>query len=266
MKSGWVVLKRFCLASFALILVLSCSGCMFTRYVISSPDTGPVYDHTETKKIEDLGTDVMLGFGKPDNAQLQKQYPNALIVVGQKHNYVVTRGGEEIMALLARLDTKLIMLNAVTATSESPIYLRFDKAAPEGIFQANLFVSYRKSFDQLTPAEQEVFQRSRDNEFNPLNSDDEYFPAKFIELDGFVAPPAKNLSDLRQRFKQQRVLSLIRVEYKDVMRGSPYDKYNAVPFTLIIDALTLPMQVGMLFDTPANDKTTTAVKTPQPTK
>lgn len=226
------------LSASVLALAVALSGCA-THELLSQGGTKTT---TETKK-QVLVDDHVLAFAKPAYP-LPNMPSNSLVIVGQKHSYVLTSGADEFLALIGKLDAKNI-----TLTKGLDFY-----SANDGKFSGSLSFKYRKLAEDVSKAERNYFIQHGVRECTSY--DDKNLQAQSfcfdIPLQGVIYPAVSNPASLKHLSKPYPVTIYTEVETSKVeyeSGKSVFRKLVLLPFAVAFDAATLPFQaLNEIFD------------------
>lgn len=226
------------LSASVLALAVTLSGCA-THELLSQGGTKTT---TETKK-QVLVDDHVLAFAKPAYP-LPNMPSNSLVIVGQKHSYVLTSGADEFLALIGKLDAKNI-----TLTKGLDFY-----SANDGKFSGSLSFKYRKLAEDVSKAERNYFLQHGVRECTSY--DDKNLQAQSfcfdIPLQGVIYPAVSNPASLKHLSKPYPVTIYTEVETSKVeyeSGKSVFRKLVLLPFAVAFDAATLPFQaLNEIFD------------------
>ncbi len=231
MKKGFLIT--------AMLATITLSGCA-TSQLISGSDRN--YSRTETKNIT-LVEDTVLAFGKP--AQAMPSIPaNSVVIVGEKHSYVLTSGGQELAQLLSNLDPRYIQVTKG---------LNFYSEKNDGNFKGALNLSYTRLKDDLKKSDVDFIIRNRGKDCSQ-QSDEKMNAQKFcfnIDIQGGVYPAVNNLALIQSKFKHLSkpysvsIYTSVTEEKKVTSNGvkNPVTKLVLLPFALAFDVITLPLQL-----------------------
>lgn len=232
-------MKIFTKLSLALALSATLlSGCATTA--LMEKDSGGTYT-TQTKQT--LSNDVVVAFGKP-SLQLPNLPSDAVVIVGQRNNYVLIEGGARFTNLLTNLDARNISLTKG---------LDFYSAKNDGSFTGNLAFKYTKLKSEVTNEELGFFLQNGVAECS-TQSDTRLNAQSFcfdIPLKGLVYPAASNQANLRALSKAYPVTIYTTQEVTSYRQGesNPAEKLVLFPFAVAFDVVTLPFQaLGQIFN------------------
>lgn len=232
---------KFALSAVTILAVIgssTLSGC--ATHTLLGKDSGGTY----TQKVnKTLVNDYVLAFGKP-SLKLPNLPADAIVIVGQKHNYVLTQGGAKFEALLTRLDPRHISLTEP---------LNFYSANNDGAFTGNLSFKYTKLKEDVRKDELNFFLQNGVKECT--NHSEKALGAQSfcfsIALKGLSYPAASNQASLQALSKAYPVTIYTTEEKSAHRQGSsdPIEKLVLFPFAIAFDVITLPFQaIGKIFD------------------
>lgn len=227
-------------AAMTAVIIGSSTLCGCATHALIEKDSGGTY----TQKInKTLVSDHVLAFGKP-SLKIPNLPADAIVIVGQKHNYVLTQGGAKFESLLTRLDPKHITL------TES---LNFYSANNDGAFTGNLSFKYTKLKEDVRKDELNFFLQNGVKECT-THGEKELGAQSFcfsIALKGLSYPAASNQASLKALSKPYPV-TIYTTEEKSTYRqgdSDPIEKLVLFPFAVAFDVITLPFQaIGKIFD------------------
>ncbi len=214
------------------------SGCATTTLL--EKDSGGTYTTTQ-KKV--LVNDVVVAFGKP-SLQLPNIPSDAVVIVGQRHSYVLTEGGTRFNNLITRLDPRYINLTKG---------LDFYSANNDGSFTGELAFKYTKLKSEITDNDLNFFLQNGVKECS-TNSEKEMGAQSFcfnISLKGLSYPAVSNQASLRALSKAYPVTIYTNEQTTAYRQGesNPVEKLVLFPFAAAFDVVTLPFQIiGEIFD------------------
>lgn len=214
------------------------SGCA-TKSLLEK-DSGGNYTKTVKKT---LVNDHVLAFGKP-SVKLPNLPNDAIVIVGQKHSYVLTQGGAKFEALLTRLDPRNITLTEA---------LNFYSANNDGSFTGHLSFKYTKLKEDVRKSDLDFFLQNGVQDCTN-NSDKALGAQSFcfkIALSGLSYPAVSNQASLKTLSKAYPVTIYTTEEQAAYRRGDsdPIEKLVLFPFAVAFDVVTLPFQaIGKIFD------------------
>lgn len=212
------------------------SGCATSSLI--HKDSKPVV----TTQTITLVEDSVLAFGKP-SLKLPNLPNDAVVIVGQKHSYVLTQGGGRFQTLLTRLDPRHITLTKP---------LKFYSANNDGSFTGELAFKYTKLQSEVGKDEINFFLQNGVTECT--NSSDRTLGAQSfcfkIDLAGLSYPAVANQSSL-QALSQAYPVSIYttkeEVSYRHGKNAA--QKLVLFPFAVAFDVVTLPFQaLGKILD------------------
>ena len=217
---------------------LTLSGC--ATHTLLSKDSGGI----ETKQVKKtLVNDSVLAFGKP-SMRLPNLPTDAVVIVGQKHSYVLTEGGGRFERLVTRLDPKYIKLTKP---------LDFYSANNDGTFTGTLSFKYTKLKDEVSNHEKNFFlqngvQECSDYSEQKLNAQSFCFE---IPLKGVSYPAVTNQASLQALSRSYPVTIYTHEQQQSYRHGNsdPVQKLVLLPFAVAFDVVTLPFQaLNKIFD------------------
>ena len=222
----------------ATLVTTALSGCA-TKSLLEK-DSGGSY----TQKVnKTLVNDYVLAFGKP-SLKLPNLPNDAIVIVGQKHSYVLTQGGTKFETLLNRLDPKNISLTEP---------LNFHSAKNDGSFTGKLSFKYTKLKEDIRKDDLNFFLQNNVSECTTSN--EKALGAQSfcfqIDLAGLSYPAASNQASLKALSKPYPVTIYTTEEQSSYRQGEsdPIEKLVLFPFAIAFDVITLPFQaIGKIFD------------------
>lgn len=229
-------------ASAVLLAVSTLSGCATTQLIDGDSSR---YQRTTTQTIN-LVDDTVVAFGKPAT-QVAGIPSDGVVIVGEKHSYVLTQGGYQFSQLLTNLDPRYIQ---VTRS------LDFYSPKNDGRFQGSFEISYRKVKSDFSKNDIDFVLRSGGTECT-TESDNRMNAQRFcfkVPLEGAVYPVVNNLSLLQSKFKSLSRPYKVSIYTETTQTTTEYNGTNPVaklvllPFALAFDVITLPIQLVAGFD------------------
>lgn len=197
-----------------------------------------------TKNIKTtLVNDQVVSFGKP--AQPIANLPtDSIVIVGQKHNYILTQGGAHFLSVISSLDPKFIQIKRE---------LTFFSEKNDGQFTGSLPLSYVKLAEDVTKEDRLFFIKNNAQECT-TSSDQKLNAQRFcfdLKLAGVVYPMANNIGSLKSLSKPYEVSIYTTSQVKDYSNtgNKTFGKLVLFPFAVAFDVVTLPFQaVQQIFD------------------
>ncbi|TWV81999.1 hypothetical protein [Moraxella sp. VT-16-12] len=217
---------------------LTLSGC--ATHTLLSKDSGGM----RTEKVKKtLVSDTVLAFGKP-SLRLSNLPADAVVIVGQKHSYVLTEGGGRFERLLTHLDPKNIKVTKP---------LNFYSANNDGSFTGSLAFKYTKLKDDVKKDEVNFFiqngvEECTSHSEKQLNAQSFCFE---IPLKGLSYPVVTNQASLQTLSRAYPVTIYTHEEKSTYQHGdsNPVQKLVLFPFAVAFDVVTLPFQaLNKIFD------------------
>lgn len=226
------------LLALTLATTLTLSGCATNALI--EKDSG--YTKTETvNKV--LVNDYVLAFGKP-NLPLPNLPSDALVIVGQKHSYVLTQGGHQFQTLLTHLDPTYIKVIKP---------LNFYSASNDGSFTGILSLKYTCLKDDIKKSDLDLFLQN--NVADCTSSSDISLNAQSfcfdIDLKGLSYPAVNNQAQLKTLSKAYPVsiYTTQTITNHQAGKNNPIETLVLFPFAVAFDVVTLPFQaIGKIFD------------------
>ncbi|MBU3847708.1 MAG: hypothetical protein H9855_12205 [Candidatus Acinetobacter avistercoris] len=221
-------------------ILLSCvllNACA-TRTLIEK-DKG---SRTTTHQIN-LINDTVIAFGKP--AYAVNNLPNdSIVIIGERHSYVLTQGGTRFTTIISSLDPKNIEITRSLA---------FLSEKNDGHFSGLLPITYTKLSEDVTKADRQFFIQNSARECTS-SSDQRLKAQRFcfdIKLEGVVYPQARNTQSLTALSKPYEVRIYTNQYSKEYSKNSSTaaQKLVLLPFAVGFDVVTLPFQaIAKIFD------------------
>ncbi len=217
--------------------VISLSGCATHSLLENS---GGTY----TQKVKQtLVSDQVLAFGKPA-IKLPNIPHDAVVIVGQKHSYVLTEGGGRFESLMTRLDPRYITLQNS---------LDFYSAKNDGTFTGNLSFKYTRVKSDVSTSDVNFFLQNGVKECT--SASDKALDAQSycfnVPLSGMVYPAVSNQNSLKALSRAYPVTIYTEKEQQAYQQGSnnPLETVVLLPFAVAFDVVTLPFQaLNKIFD------------------
>ena len=215
--------------------MLAMSGCATSSLLESN-------NHVSTKMEKAvLSEDQIVAFGRP--AQVLPKTPNAtMVIVGEKHSYVLTQGGTEMVTLLSNLTPKNIHVD-----NDMNFYVPNN----DGYFQGEMRLSYAKLKDEFGRTDYQFFLQNNGRECTSA-SDQRIGAQRFcfnVPVKGAIYPQVSNLSLIQSNYraltKPYTVSFYTQTQQKNTNRHGPNSAQKLVmlPFALAFDVVTFPLQL-----------------------
>jgi len=173
---------------------------------------------------------------------------NEAVIVGLKHSYLLTKGGQEVFEISNSLDSTCINVNLESYTidgktyvGESPIRLRATSEGFAGLIQ----ITYMRIYTNYSPAELAVLNR--------IGFVEEKGPAAFfifgekrqftktISLEGQIYQPVTNLAEVKTKFNKERTLIITGDAVPNNNSKSLFYKVVELPLAVALDTLIFPL-------------------------
>lgn len=233
-------MKKFATKTVLLAMIGSVvlSGCA-TKTLLKKDSGG---NYTKTIK-QTLVEDSVLAFGKPAT-RLANTPADTVVVVGQKHSYVLTQGGAEFTSLLGYLNSEYVSLREP---------LDFYSANNDGKFTGTLALKYTRLKEDFSKKDAEFFLKHNVKECTTYN-EKELQAKSFcfnIKLEGMVYPAVSNQNSLKSLSRLYPVTIYTTKEETAYRKGDsdPVEKLVLFPFAVAFDVVTLPFQaLKKIFD------------------
>lgn len=170
--------------------------------------------------------DTLLAIARPD-AKLAAQLsnPDALAFVGKQHTYLLTTGGQRLLALAKQLDPTRLQL----APDQDSLYLR------DGVVWGHVALSY-------TPAEpdREAAQLATLNFERPAQASGAWQLRHPVQGKALPPVPPAGLTNT-QTFQRERALTFHAPPTEE--RTPDLGKYALLPLSVAVDVITAPLQL-----------------------
>ncbi|CAM4030378.1 hypothetical protein PSAR109036_05400 [Psychrobacter arenosus] len=233
-KSGILSVKILTMAV-ASAAILAGSGCATSSLL----DDGPRSSTTSTTK-QVLVEDQLVAFGRP--AQPLANMPsNSAVIVGEKHSYVLTQGGTEMVKLLTTLTPQNIQVD-----NDMNFY-----SANDGYFQGEMKMSYAKLKDEFKRSDYQFFLQNGGTDCTSA-SDTRINAQRFcfkVPIKGAIYPQVSNLSMIQSNYKALSKPYAVTIYGQSKTTQTQRSGTNAaqklvlLPFALAFDVVTLPIQL-----------------------
>ena len=231
--------KLVCQAA-AVAMMVSLSGCA-TSSLLEGNQTANSSAVRNTTAKQVLVEDQLVAFGRP--AQPLANMPsNSVVIVGEKHSYVLTQGGTEMVNILTNLTPENIQVdNDMT----------FYSPKNDGYFQGQMKLSYAKLKDEFKRSDYQFFLQNGGTECTN-NSDSRIGAQRFcftVPIKGGVYPQVSNLSLIQSKYKALTkpypVTIYTQAQAAQATRNGPNgaQKLVMLPFALAFDVVTFPFQL-----------------------
>lgn len=207
------------------------SGCA-TKTLMTKDSGGSYVKKTRQTLVEDS----VLAFGKPAT-RIANAPDDAVVIVGQKHSYVLTQGGSEFTSLLGYLDPDYVSLREP---------LDFYSANNDGKFTGTLALKYTRLKEDFSKKDAQFFLKHNVKECTTYN-EKELQAQSFcfnISLEGAVYPVVSNQHSLKSLSRLYPVTIYTTKEETAYRKGDsdPVEKLILFPFAVAFDVVTLPFQ------------------------
>jgi uncharacterized protein YceK len=233
-KSGILSVKILTMAV-ASAAILAGSGCATSSLL----DDGSYSSTTSTTK-QVLVEDQLVAFGRP--AQPLANMPsNSAVIVGEKHSYVLTQGGTEMVKLLTTLTPQNIQVD-----NDMSFY-----SANDGYFQGEMKMSYAKLKDEFKRSDYQFFLQNGGTDCTSA-SDNRINAQRFcfkVPIKGAIYPQVSNLSMIQSNYKALSKPYAVTIYGQGKTTQTQRSGTNAaqklvlLPFALAFDVVTLPIQL-----------------------
>ncbi len=232
-----MIKKMFAKLAVLTAMIGTVSGCATLNLLNNPSDT----DKT-TKTI--LTEDYVVAFGSPAKGSMLPE--DNVVVVGEKHSYVLSDGGNQLVNLLNRLDPKNIHVDSD---------LNFFSEKNDGMFLGQINLSYAKPKDEVTYQDRQFFLQNNGTECT-TKSDERINAQRFcfaLKINGKVYPQVSNFQAVRTQYKplsRPYQVAIYTIENKATTDNSKLcvGKLVLFPFALAFDVVTLPFQIFKLTD------------------
>ena len=233
-RAAFAIVKP-AVVSVALAGLLASSGCATNELLESNSRVS-----TSTVKSV-LSQDQIIAFGRP--ASTLPNMPSAsMVIVGAKNSYVLTQGGNEMIALLSRLDPKNIKVeNDMT----------FNVPNNDGYFQGQMKMSYVKLKDEFVRSDYQFFLQNGGQDCSS-DSDLRINAQRFcftVPVKGAIYPQVSNLSLIQSKYKPLSKPYTVTFYGETQQTATTSSGANTgqklvlLPFALAFDVVTLPFQI-----------------------
>lgn len=231
---------KFALSSVLAIALgaVSLSGC--ATHALLEKDSGGMVTK-QTKKV--LVNDHVVAFGKP-SIHLPNIPNDAVVIIGQKHSYILTEGGSAFTTLINRLDPRYLKLNEP---------LDFYSANNDGGFTGKLSLRYTRLKAEISNNDLNFFLQNNVTECSS-HADQQLQAQSYcftIPLKGLSYPAVSNQASLKALSRPYPVSIYTTEEVTSYREGNsnPVEKLVLFPFAVAFDVVTLPLQaLGKIFD------------------
>lgn len=233
-KTGILSVKTLAIGA-ATAAILAGSGCATSSLL----DDGPYSSTTSTTK-QVLVEDQLVAFGRP--AQPLANMPsNSAVIVGEKHSYVLTQGGTEMVKLLTTLTPQNIQVD-----NDMSFY-----SANDGYFQGEMKMSYAKLKDEFKRSDYQFFLQNGGTDCTSA-SDNRINAQRFcfkVPIKGAIYPQVSNLSMIQSKYKALSKPYAVTIYGQNKTTQTQRSGSNAaqklvlLPFALAFDVVTLPIQI-----------------------
>ena len=224
-------MKKVAVSALATSLVLT--GCATSSLLEDKPATSQVMAGKRA-----LVQDRVVAFGAPSQASGLPQ--SNVVIVGEKHSYVLTDGGQKLVNLLTNLDPKNIQVDNA---------LDFHSAKNDGKFSGVMQLSYVKLKDEVKRQDVQLFLQNGAKECT--NQSDMRMGAQRycfdINIQGGIYPQVSNYDLVRSQFRPLTRPYSVTI-YTNQGGSLQHNRTNAeklvlLPFALAFDVVTLPVQI-----------------------
>lgn len=228
-------LVKSALVGVSMAAIVASSGCATSSLL----NEGNAKARTTTTK-QVLVEDQLVAFGRP--AQPLPNMPSAsVVIVGEKHSYVLTQGGTEMVNLLTNLTPQNIQVDSD---------MTFYSPNNDGYFEGSMKMSYAKLKDEFKRSDYQFFLQSGGTECTSA-SDTRIGAQRFcfnVPIKGAVYPQVSNLSLIQSKYKALSKPYAVTIYTQSTTTaqsngGNPAQKLVMLPFALAFDVVTLPLQL-----------------------
>ncbi len=192
--------------------------------------------YTQKKKLFD---DQVVAFAKP--AQAMPNIPaNSVVIVGNKHSYIMYKGSEQFLNLMTKLDRRNFNVERK---------LKFVSDNNDGKFEGTINLSYVKLKTDLTDDDMRFFLQNGGSDCT--KDGDKRMKAQrvcfAIDIEGGVYPRVNNYEAIRSGYNLLSKAYTVSM-YTQVTKTENYNDKNIaekivlLPFALAFDVITLPLQ------------------------
>ncbi|WP_315041554.1 hypothetical protein ACGTJS_00615 [Faucicola mancuniensis] len=221
--------------------IATLTGCATTELLNNSPSQTTT--RTTNQKTTLINDDVV-AFGKPATP-IAGIPSNSVVIVGEKHSYVLTQGGDEVAQLFTNLDSNYIKVTKP---------LDFFSKNNDGHFSGTLALSYAKLKSSFHSNDYDFVLRNKGTECT-TDSDTRMNAQRFcfeVPVSGGVYPAVNNLALIQSKFRPlskpyQVSIYTYQSQTTTTTQGgngaNAVAKLVALPFALAFDVVTLPVQV-----------------------
>lgn len=233
-KNGILSMKALVIGA-TTAAIMAGSGCATSSLL----DDGPYSSTTSTTK-QVLVEDQLVAFGRP--AQPLANMPsNSAVIVGEKHSYVLTQGGTEMVKLLTTLTPQNIQVD-----NDMSFY-----SANDGYFQGEMKMSYAKLKDEFKRSDYQFFLQNGGTDCTSA-SDTRINAQRFcfkVPIKGAIYPQVSNLSLIQSKYKALSKPYAVTIYGQGKTTQTQRSGTNAaqklvlLPFALAFDVVTLPIQL-----------------------
>ena len=233
-KNGILSMKALVIGA-TTAAIMAGSGCATSSLL----DDGPYSSTTSTTK-QVLVEDQLVAFGRP--AQPLANMPsNSAVIVGEKHSYVLTQGGTEMVKLLTTLTPQNIQVD-----NDMSFY-----SANDGYFQGEMKMSYAKLKDEFKRSDYQFFLQNGGTDCTSA-SDTRINAQRFcfkVPIKGAIYPQVSNLSMIQSKYKALSKPYAVTIYGQGKTTQTQRSGTNAaqklvlLPFALAFDVVTLPIQL-----------------------
>ena len=231
-KTIFIAYPKTLMTGVLLTSMLATSGCTTSSLLESN-------NHVSTKMEKAvLSEDQIVAFGRP--AQVLPKTPNAtMVIVGEKHSYVLTQGGTEMVTLLSNLTPKNIQVD-----NDMSFYVPNNG----GYFQGEIKLSYAKLKDEFGRADYQFFLQNNGSECTSA-SDQRINAQRFcfsVPVKGAIYPQVSNMSLIQSNYRALSKPYTVKFYLQNQATGrgpNSAQKLVLLPFALAFDVVTFPLQL-----------------------
>ena len=238
-KTGVLPLVKSGLVGVSMAAIVASSGCA-TSSLLNEGNSRTSSSTNTIKQV--LVEDQLVAFGRP--AQPLPNMPSAsVVIVGEKHSYVLTQGGTEMVSLLTNLTPQNIQVDSD---------MTFYSPKNDGYFEGSMKMSYAKLKDEFKRSDYQFFLQNGGKECTS-DSDTRIGAQRFcfnVPIKGAVYPQVSNLSLIQSKYKALSKPYAVTIYTNSATTttthtngANPAQKLVLLPFALAFDVVSLPLQL-----------------------